>query len=145
MTKDQLMGTWQVRCLKTTSDNQVSYPLGENPSGYIGFTIDRVWLLLVDSLRKAPALAAMTDGEALSQMQSHAAWTGKYDADPAQTPDGIKVTIRVDAASNQAIYDTNRLFYMCVDGNKLTLKSPTVVVPMTGKASVVQADFVKTD
>lgn len=45
----------------------------------------------------------MIDAEAGSQMKSHAACTGKYDADPTQTPDGIKITVHVDAASNQAI------------------------------------------
>jgi hypothetical protein len=144
-TKDQLVGTWKISFLKTTGDNQVSYPLGENPSGFVGISANRVWLMLVDSLRKSPAAATMTDEEAASQMKSHAAWTGKYDADATQTPDGIKITIHVDAASSQPIYGTNRMFYMRVDGNKLTWKSPAAVVPMTGKTSVVQVEFTKAD
>jgi hypothetical protein len=44
----------------------------------------------MDSTRKAPAAAALTDAEAVSLMKSHAAYTGKYDVDPAQTPDGTK-------------------------------------------------------
>src|SRR5262245_52006283 len=144
MTKDRLVGTWEIGSLKTTSGDRVSYPLGEHPKGYIGFTADRIWLMVVDSLREAPA-GAMTDAEAVSQMKSHAAWTGKYDANPAQTPDGIKVTIRVDAASNQAIQGTERVFFMRVDGNRLTLKSPAVIVPMTGKTSLVEVEFARAD
>jgi hypothetical protein len=144
-TKDQLVGTWQLVSFTATSGNQVSYPLGEHPGGYIGFSPARFWVMLVDSSRKAPAAAALTDAEAVSLMKTSASYTGRYDVDPAQTPDGIKVTIHVDAASNQALTGTNRVFFMRVDGDKLTLKSPAVVVPMTGLTSVVQLQFVRTD
>jgi hypothetical protein len=144
MTKNQFVGTWQLVSFRATAGDQVGYPLGEHPSGYIGFTPTRFWVMLVDSTRKAPA-AAMTDAESGSQMKSHAAYTGKYDADPAQTPDGIKITIRVDAASNQAITGTNRVFYMRIEGNKLTVKSPAAVTPMNGLMNVVQLEFVRVD
>ena len=91
MTKDQLVGTWQLVSFKATSGNQVSYPLGEHPGGYIGFSPNRLWVMLVDTTRKAPGAAGMTDAEATSLMRSHAAYTGKYDADPAQMPDGFKI------------------------------------------------------
>jgi hypothetical protein len=145
MATDQLVGTWQLESFTATSGSQVSYPLGEHPGGYIGFSPARFWVMLVDSTRKAPAAAALTDAEAVSLMKTSASYTGRYDTDPAQTPDGIKVTIHVDAAANQALTGTNRVFFMRVDGNKLTLKSPAVVVPMTGLTSVVQLQFVRTD
>jgi lipocalin-like protein len=144
-TKDQLVGTWQLVSFIATSGNQVSYPLGEHPGGYVGFSPDRFWVMLVDSTRKAPAAAALTDAEAVSLMKTSASYTGRYDVDPAQTPDGIKATIHVDAASNQALTGSTRLFFIRVDGDKLTLKSPSVVVPMTGLTSVVQLQFVRTD
>jgi Lipocalin-like domain len=78
-------------------------------------------------------------------MKTAAAYTGKYDADSAQTPDGIKVTIHVDAASNQALTGTDRIVFVRVDGNKMSFKSPSVVVPITGAISVVQLEFVKAD
>jgi hypothetical protein len=145
MTKDQLVGTWQVVSFKATTGDKVGYPVGENPSGNIGFAPTRVWVMLVDSTRKAPAAAAMTDDEAVSLMKSHAAYTGKYDVDPVQTPDGIKITVHVDAASNQALNGTNRVFYARVDGNKLTIKSPAIVIPTTGLTSIVQLELVKAD
>jgi hypothetical protein len=144
-TKEQLAGTWQDVSFKATSGDKVGYPLGENPGGYAAFTPVRFWLLLTNSSRKAPATAAMTDDEAVSLMKSHAAYSGKYDVDPAQTPDGIKITVHVDAASNQALVGTNRVFYVRVEGDKLVLKSPAIVVPTTGLLSVVQLEFVKTD
>ncbi len=143
MTKDRLVGTWQLVSFKATSGDQVSYPQGEHPSGYIGFTPDRFWSLLFDSTRKAPATAAMTDAEAASLMRSHTAYTGKYDVDPAQTPEGIKITVHVDAAANPAITGTDRVIYTRVDGNKLIVKSPAIVVSTTGLKSLVQLELVR--
>jgi hypothetical protein len=87
----------------------------------------------------------MTDDEAISLMKSQVAYTGKYDVDPAQTPDGIKITIHVDAASNQALTGTNRVLYARIDGNKMSMKSPTLVVGTSGVTSVIQIEYVKAD
>ena len=145
ITKDQLVGTWQLATFTATNGNQVSYPLGEHPGGYIGFSPARFWVMLVDTTRKAPAAPALTDAEAVSFMKTSASYTGRYDVDPAQTPDGMKVTIHVDAASNQALTGTNRVFFMHVDGDKLTLKSPAVLLPMTGVTGAVQLQLVRTN
>jgi Lipocalin-like domain len=130
-TKEQLIGSWKVRSLKATTGNNVSYPLGEKVAGYATITPDRIWVLLVDSTRKAPAAAALTDAESMAMMKSHAAWTGKY-ATAEQTAEGIKLTVRVDAASSEAINNTDRIYFMQVNGSKLTVKSPSVIVPTTG-------------
>ena len=90
-TKDQLTGTWKVETLKATAGDKVSYPLGERPTGYVTMTPERIWLLFVDSTRKAPAAATLTDAEAIAMMKSHVAWTGKYST-AEQTSDGNKVT-----------------------------------------------------
>ena len=100
--------------------------------------------MLADSRRKPPVAAALTDAEAIALMRSSAAYTGKYGTDEAQTVDGIKVTIHVDAASNEALVGTDRVFFMRVDGERLRLKSPAVVIP-SGSTSVVQLQFVKAD
>ena len=143
-TKDQLIGTWKVVTLKATSGDKVSYPLGEQPTGYVSVTPTRFWLMFVDSTRKAPATPALTDAEAIASMKSPVAWTGKY-ATADQTPDGIKVTAHVDTASSQAITGTDRVYFMRVDGNKLVVKSPGVIVPMTGVTSIVEFELVKTE
>src|SRR5262245_5068477 len=80
-TKDKLAGVWQVISFKATAGDQVSHPLGERPGGYVGFSPTRFWVMLMDSTRKAPASAALTDAEAVSLMKSHAAYTGTYEAD----------------------------------------------------------------
>ena len=143
-TKDQLIGSWKVLSLKATTGDRVSYPLGEQVSGYVTITPTRFWLLFVDATRKAPAAAALTDAEAVAMMRTQVAWTGKYTT-AGQTAEGIKLTARVDAASSQAIFGTDRVYFMRLDGNKLMVKSPGVIVPMTGATSIVEFELVKAD
>ena len=145
MTKEKLAGPWRLVSFKATAGDKVSYPLGEHPGGYIEITPTRYWVMAIDPTQKAPGAATLTDAEAVSLMKSHVAYTGKYDVDPAQTPDGIKITIHVDAASNQALIGNDRVLYARVDGNKLTLKSPALVVGTSGVKSVTQIEYVKAE
>jgi len=104
----------------------------------------RFWLLFVDATRKAPAAPTLTDAEAIAMMRTQVAWTGKYTT-AEQTAEGIKLTARVDAASSQAIFDTDRVYFVRVDGNRMMVKSPGVIVPMTGATSIVEFELVKAD
>src|ERR1700730_10364916 len=70
MKKDQRVGTLQLATFTATSGNQVSYPLGEHPGGYLEFSSARFWVMLVDSARKAPTAAALTDAEAVSLIKT---------------------------------------------------------------------------
>ena len=141
-TKEQLIGSWRVVMLKASSGDKVSFPLGDRPAGYVSITPDRIWLLFVDSTRKAPAAATLTDTEAILMMKSHVAWTGKY-ATADQTPDGLKISCHVDAASSEAIGGNDRVYFMRVEGDRLTMKSPGVIVPMTGATSIVEIVLTK--
>ena len=142
--KDQLIGSWKVLNLKATTGDRVSYPLGEQVAGYVTITPTRFWLLFVDATRKAPAAPTLTDAEAIAMMRTQVAWTGKYTT-AEQTAEGIKLTARVDAASSQAIFDTDRVYFVRVDGNRMMVKSPGVIVPMTGATSIVEFELVKAD
>src|SRR5215467_12329423 len=144
MAKDQLIGTWKVETLKTTTGGSVSYPLGERPTGFVTMTPERIWVLFVDSTRKAPAAAKPTDAEAIAMMKSHVAWSGKYST-ADQESDVIEVTAHVDTASTQAIAGNDRVYFMQVDGDKLRVRSPGVVVPMTGATSIVKIELVKVE
>src|SRR6202035_186490 len=117
--KDQIVGTWKVVILKVTSEGKVSSPLGDQVAGYVSITRDRIWLLFVDSTRKPPVAPSLTDAEAVAMMKSHVAWTGKYSTED-QTSEGIKLTAHVDTASSQAIAGTERVYFMRVEGNRLT-------------------------
>jgi hypothetical protein len=71
-------------------------------------------------------------------MKTQVAWTGKY-VTGEQTTEGIKLTAHVDAASSQAIFDTDRVYFVQVYDNKMA------IVPMTGATSIVEFDLVKAD
>jgi hypothetical protein len=142
--KDQLIGSWKVLNLKATTGDKVTYPLGEQVAGYVTITPTRFWLLFVDATRKAPAAPALTDAEAIAMMKTQVAWTGKYTT-AEQSAEGIKLTAHVDAASSQAIFDTDRVYLIRVIGNKMMVKSPGVIVPMTGQTSVVEFELEKAD
>ena len=142
-TKDQLIGSWKVLNLRATTGDKVAYPLGEQVAGYVTITPTRFWLLFVDATRKAPATSTLTDAEAIAMMKTQVAWTGKYTT-AEETAEGIKLTSHVDAASSQAIFDTDRVYLIRVNGNKMMVKG-TVIVPMTGQKSIVEFDLVKSD
>jgi hypothetical protein len=144
MTKDQLIGTWKVLSLKATTGNKVTYPLGERVAGFVTMTPTRYWLLVVDGTRKTPAVSALTDAESIMMMKTQVAWTGKYTTSE-QTADGLKLTAHVDAASSQAIFNTDRVYFARRDGDKLTMKSPSVIVPMAGAKSILEFEMVKAD
>ncbi len=101
--------------------------------------------MFMDLDRKSPTSAAFSENEAVSLMKTHVAYAGRYDADPAQTPDGIKIVIHVDSASNQAIVGTDRTFFVRVDGDKLTVTSPAALIPASGLTTSVQLQMIKTD
>ena len=143
-TKDQIIGTWKVLSLKGLTAGLVKYPLGEQPGGYVTVTATRMWLLFVDSKRPAPASAALTDAEAIAAMKTSVAWTGQYTI-REESEDGLKATARVDTASSPALPGTDRVYFMKVQGNKLTMKSPGVIEPMTGVTSALVIELVKAD
>lgn len=110
-------------------------------TGYVTMTPERIWLSFVDPTRKVPAAATLI--ESIAMMKSQVAWDRQIHDN--QTSEGIKLTAHVDTASSQAITGNDRVYFMRVEGNKLNVKSPGVIVPMTGKKSVVEFDLVKAD
>lgn len=143
VTKDQLVGSWKVLSLKAITGGKVTYPLGEKVEGYVTITPTRIWLLFVDGTRKAPAAPSLTDAEAVEMMKTQVAWTGKYTMGET-TADGVKLTAHVDAASSQAIFNTNRVYSVRTGGNK-TVFTGKVIVPMTGATSTVVFEMIKSD
>ena len=103
-----------------------------------------MWLLFVDPGRQTPASPTLTDADAAAMMKSQVAWTGKY-AVGKQTPEGIEITAHVDAASSQAIVANDRHYFVRVNGDKLTFTSPGVIVPITGKTSVVEFEMTRSE
>ena len=143
ITKEALTGSWKVLNLKATTGDKLTYPLGDKVGGYVTITPTRMWLLFVDGTRKAPAAPTLTDAEAIEMMKSQVAWTGKYTMGE-QTADGVKLSAHVDAASSQAIFNTDRVYFVRMEDNK-AIFTGKVIVPMTGVTSTVVFEMVKSD
>ena len=143
MTADQFVGTWEVVTLKVTSGGKVSYPLGPKPEGFVTMTRNRIWLLFVDPARNRPATPTLTDAEAIAAMKSHVGWTGTYALE--DHAEGSKLTARVDTASSHAITGDDRVYVVRRDGDRLTMKAPETIVPMTGLPSVVEIELQRAD
>jgi hypothetical protein len=80
----------------------------------------------------------------LLRLKTSVAWTGQYTLGE-QSQDGLKATARVDTASSPALPGTDRVYFMKVEGNKLTMKSPGANEPMTGITSALVIELVKAD
>jgi hypothetical protein len=70
--------------------------------------------------------------------------TGQYTIGE-QSQDGLKATARVDTAASPALPGTDRVYFMKVEGSKLTMKSPGVIEPMTGVTSALMIELVKAE
>ena len=88
--------------------------------------------------------SALTDAEAIAAMKTSVACTGQYSIGK-QSQNGLKATARVDTASSPALPGTDRVYFMKVEGNKPTMKSPGVIEPMTGVTSALVIEFVQAD
>jgi hypothetical protein len=55
------------------------------------------------------------------------------------------VIVHIDTASNEAINNTDRVYFMRVNGNKLTVRSPGVTSTATGATIAVEIELVKAD
>ena len=123
-----LCPSWVKSAVMAVGGSFPAYPNNRTSSvGYVTITPTRFWLLFVDATRKAPAAPALTDAEAIAMMKTQVAWTGKYTM-AEQTAEGIKLTAHVDAASSQAIFDTDRVYFIRVNGDKMMVKSPGVIL-----------------
>jgi hypothetical protein len=56
MTKEKLLGPWQLVFFKATAGDKVSYPLGEHPGGYIESPLLGTGLCSLTPLEKLPVL-----------------------------------------------------------------------------------------
>ena len=128
--------------LKATTGDKVAYPRGQ-AARYVTITTTRFWLLFVDATRKPPAAPTLTDAEAITMMRTQVACRQYTTAE--QTAEGIKLTAHVDAASSQAIFNTDRVYFLRRDGDKMIVKSPGVIVPMTGATSIIEFELIKAD
>ena len=135
-----LIGTWKQ--LSGTMVEQGSGLTQSNlsaaPNGYVNFSADgRLLLLSTDSARKKPAGEVPTSAEAEALYRSMIAYAGSYDVE------GNKVTYHLDATWNESWTSTDQVRFWEINGEELTVTTPEIVNPLTGKRSVFRLTFRK--
>jgi Lipocalin-like domain len=135
-----LLGTWRQlsgTMVETDSGEQKSN-LSAAPNGYVNFSADgRLILLSTDSARKPPAGQVPTAAEAEALYRSMIGYAGTY------TVEGNKVTYDLDVTWNQSWTGTKQVRFWEVNGDRLTVTTPEIVNPLTGKPSVFKLTFRK--
>lgn len=135
-----LIGTWkQLSGTMVEEGSQVSKSnLSAAPNGFVNFSEDgRLILLSTDSARKKPAGEVPTAAEAEALYRSMIAYAGTYKVE------GNKVTYDLEATWNESWTGTKQVRYWEISGDRLTVTTPEIVNPLTGKRSVFRLTFVK--
>jgi Lipocalin-like domain len=135
-----LIGTWKQLSgtMVEEGGSEQKSNLSAEPNGYVNFSADgRLILLSTDSARKAPAGQVPTPAEAEALYRSMIAYAGTYEVE------GNKVTYDLDVTWNQSWTGTKQVRFWEVNGDRLTVTTPKIVNPLTGKPSVFKLTFQK--
>jgi Lipocalin-like domain len=119
--REKLLGNWKVISLFTedVQTKRRSNVFGEHPNGFIGFTPERFFGVLMAEGRKAP----QTVEEQAGAYRTVVAYTGKWRLE------GEKFITKVDAAWNPGWVGTDQIRFWRADGNKLFITTAPTTMP----------------
>jgi hypothetical protein len=135
-----LIGTWKQLSGTMVEDGggEEKSNLSAAPNGYVNFSPDgRLIFLSTDSARKRPAGQVPTPAEAEALYRSMIGYAGSYKVE------GNMVTYDLDVTWNEAWTGTKQVRFWEVNGDRLTVTTPKIVNPLTGKPSVFRLTFQK--
>jgi hypothetical protein len=135
-----LIGTWKQLSGTMVEEGSTSERsnLSAAPNGFVNFSADgRLILLSTDSARKKPAGEVPTAAEAEALYRSMIAYAGTYKLA------GNKVTYHLEATWNESWTRSTQVRFWKVEGDLLTITTPEIVNPLTGKRSVFKLTFRK--
>jgi len=135
-----LVGTWKQLSGTMVEEGSSSERsnLSAAPNGFVNFSADgRLILLSTDSARKKPAGEVPTAAEAEALYRSMIAYAGTYKLA------GNKVTYHLEATWNESWTGSKQVRFWKVEGDLLTITTPEIVNPLTGKRSVFKLTFRK--
>jgi lipocalin-like protein len=135
-----LIGTWKQLSgtMVEEGGSEQKSNLSAAPNGYVNFSADgRLILLSTDSARKPPAGQVATPAEAEALYRSMIGYAGSYKVE------GNMVTYDLDVTWNESWTGTKQVRFWDVNGDRLTVTTPKIVNPLTGKPSVFRLTFQK--
>ena len=128
-----IVGSWHLLSWvqEDVESKAVQAVYGDNPVGMIMYTSDGHMSVFIANPKRRPAGGPLaTDAEAAELYRTMVAYSGTYSID------GNKVTHKVEVSWNQAWNGTDQQRFIEVKDNRLTIKSPTMVSPISGKESI---------
>jgi Lipocalin-like domain len=87
-------------------------------------------VFIINPKRKPPAAPKVTDAEANELYRTMIAYSGAYSVE------GNKVTHKIEFSWNQTWTGTNQQRFFEVKDNQLTIKTPPIISPVSGKEGV---------
>jgi hypothetical protein len=131
--REQLLGTWKM--ISWTIEDLISGDkspgLGENPAGYITYSLEgRVMVLVLRGDRKKPGGLVPTDAEKIALYDSMFAYAGTYSVDDE------KVVHHIDMSWNEAWTGTTQIRFLKLQGDQLTYISAPARNPMNDRDCV---------
>jgi hypothetical protein len=128
-----IVGTW--RLTSFTEENldtgAVSYPFGETARAFVIYAANGyVATIFTSAARKPPLASRATDREAIDLYHSLIAFAGRYELI------GNRLVYHPEISWNEAWNGTTQERLFEVDGNRLEVKSVSVVSTLTGATTV---------
>jgi Lipocalin-like domain len=130
---DSVVGSWRLLSWvqEDVESKAVQTVFGDNPVGVITYTSDGHMSVFIANPKRRPTGGPLaTDAEAADLYRTMVAYSGTYSID------GNKVTHKVEVSWNQAWNGTDQQRLIEVKDNRLTIKSPTMASPISGKESI---------
>ena len=127
MTSNPLIGTWRLISYEArTGDGKVSYPLGQNPSGFILYSEDGYMSVTMMTANRnnygSDDLRGGTAEEKLSAAESYISYSGKY------TFEGDRVLHHVEVSFIPNRVGTTQVRNLTLSGNTVTLRTPAMLI-----------------
>ena len=122
MKPNPLVGAWRLVTYEAHSGDELSYPLGEDASGYIMYTSDGYMSVLIMAAGRTEFasgdILGGTDAEKLEAASTFIAYCGRYEFL------GDRVIHKIETAFYPNRVGTEQVRYVQQDGDELILTTP---------------------
>ena len=132
MEPNPLIGAWRLVTYEAHAGDEVSYPLGEDASGYIMYTPDGYMSVLIMAADRAnfasDDILGGTDEEKLAAAGTFISYCGEYEFL------GDRVVHKIETAFYPNRVGTEQVRYVRLEGDEIVLTTPPMVIHGTSRS-----------
>jgi len=132
MKPNPLVGAWRLVTYEAHAGDAVTYPLGEDASGYIMYTHDGYMSVLIMAAGRtnfaSDDILGGTDEEKLEAASTFLSYCGGYEFL------GDRVVHKIETASYPNRVGTEQVRFVHLDGDELLLTTPPMVIRGTSRS-----------